>query len=124
MGVPSPRGRLVLGGGLLGGVPGGDPPDGYCFGRYASYWNEFLFIDLCQKNFTLCMWNHVMEFVSTKMTTKIFSSIFSFPTEICMQIFKYSKDYDNKTMFMFVNTCGESCMHLKKSTSYYRSMFA
>ena len=26
------------------GVPGGDPPpDGYCYGRYASYWNAFLF---------------------------------------------------------------------------------
>ena len=31
-GVPGPR-----------GVPGGDPPDGYCCGRYASYWNAFLF---------------------------------------------------------------------------------
>ena len=31
-------------GGLLpGGVSGGDPPDGYCCGRYASYWNAFLF---------------------------------------------------------------------------------
>ena len=28
---------------LLPGVPGGDPPDGYCCGRYASYWNAFLF---------------------------------------------------------------------------------
>ena len=26
-----------------GGVPGGDPPDGHCCGRYASYWNAFLF---------------------------------------------------------------------------------
>ena len=25
------------------GVPGGDPRDGYCCGRYASYWNAFLF---------------------------------------------------------------------------------
>ena len=25
-----------------GGVPGGDPPDGYCCGRYAAYWNAFL----------------------------------------------------------------------------------
>ena len=24
------------------GVPGGDPPDGYCCGRYASYCNAFL----------------------------------------------------------------------------------
>ena len=29
--------------GLLWGVPGGDPPDGHCCGRYASYWNAFLF---------------------------------------------------------------------------------
>ena len=27
------------------GVPGGDPPDRYCCGRYASYWNAFLFCD-------------------------------------------------------------------------------
>ena len=27
---------------VLGGMPGGDPPDGYCCGRYASYWNAFL----------------------------------------------------------------------------------
>ena len=26
-----------------GGVPGGDPPDGYCSGWYASYWKAFLF---------------------------------------------------------------------------------
>ena len=26
-----------------GGVPGGDPPDGYCCGWYASYWSAFLF---------------------------------------------------------------------------------
>ena len=36
-GVPGPGG--VSG---PGGVPGGDPP-GYCCGRYASYWNAFLF---------------------------------------------------------------------------------
>ena len=30
-GVPAP-----------GGVPGGDPLDGYCCGQYASYWNAFL----------------------------------------------------------------------------------
>ena len=31
------------GGSGSGGVPGGDPPeDGYCCGRYASYWNAFL----------------------------------------------------------------------------------
>ena len=37
-GEPAPgRWCLVLGG------PGGDPPDGYCCGRYVSYWNAFLF---------------------------------------------------------------------------------
>ena len=30
-------------GGLLRGVAGGNPPDGYSCGRYASYWNAFLF---------------------------------------------------------------------------------
>ena len=48
---------LVLGGGawsqggsgpggcLVRGVPGGDPlPDGYCYGRYVSYWNAFLLV--------------------------------------------------------------------------------
>ena len=45
-------GDLVLGGMLKGRVwsrgvpaprgPGGDSPDGYCCGRYASYWNAFL----------------------------------------------------------------------------------
>ena len=25
-----------------GGVPGGDPPDGHCCGRYVSYRNAFL----------------------------------------------------------------------------------
>ena len=39
-GVPAPGGLVLLGG------PGGDPPDGYCCGRYASYWNAFLFIVL------------------------------------------------------------------------------
>ena len=44
-GVPGPGGCLVLGGGLVWsrGVPGGDPPDSHCRGRYASYWNAFLF---------------------------------------------------------------------------------
>ena len=45
------RGRSALGGGVCSGgrvpAPGGhgDPPeaDGYCCGRYASYWNAFLF---------------------------------------------------------------------------------
>ena len=29
-----------------GGVPGGDPPDGYCCGRYASFWNAFLLVNV------------------------------------------------------------------------------
>ena len=36
--------RRVSAPGEGGGVSGGDPPDGYCCGRYASYWNAFLFI--------------------------------------------------------------------------------
>ena len=56
-GVPAPRGVpglercLVLGGGCLlqgGAALGGclveTPRDGYCRGRYASYWNAFLFL--------------------------------------------------------------------------------
>ena len=56
-GVPGPRGGLVRGGCLVPGRgvwsrgvpdPGGgawwrSPRDGYCCGRYASYWNAFLF---------------------------------------------------------------------------------
>ena len=40
------QGCLVLGGGgcLVLGVTGGEPPDGYCCGRYASYWNVLLLI--------------------------------------------------------------------------------
>ena len=59
--VSAPGGYLVPGGPLPGGrclamgrsaprwgacswgVPGRDPPDGYCCGRCASYWNAFLF---------------------------------------------------------------------------------
>ena len=33
---------LVLGGVCSRVVPGGDPPESYCCGRYASYWNAFL----------------------------------------------------------------------------------
>ena len=36
-------GGACSGGSGPGGVPGGDPPDSYCCGRYASYWNAFLF---------------------------------------------------------------------------------
>ena len=40
-------GGLVPGGTCSGAVPSGDPPrDGYCCGRYASYWNAFLLLDL------------------------------------------------------------------------------
>ena len=42
-GVPGPGGCLVPGG-------CGDPPrDGYCCGRYASYWNAFLFLKCAPK---------------------------------------------------------------------------
>ena len=62
---PQPRGKLrdiwsggclVQGGAcsrgcLLWGVPGGDPPppNGYCCGWYASYWNAFLFMNSLKK---------------------------------------------------------------------------
>ena len=39
-GAWSPWG-LVQGSLVPVGVPGGDTPDGYCCGRYASYWNAF-----------------------------------------------------------------------------------
>ena len=39
--VSAPVGCLVRGSAPRG-VPGGDPPVGYCCGRYASYWNAFL----------------------------------------------------------------------------------
>ena len=43
-GVPAPGGGCLLPGGR---GPGGDSPrDGYCCGRYASYWNGFFFIFL------------------------------------------------------------------------------
>ena len=38
------RGGCLVRWGCARGVPGGDTPrDGYCCGRYASYWNAFLF---------------------------------------------------------------------------------
>ena len=42
-------GSLSMGGGwfLFGGCLDGDPPCGHCTGRYASYWNAFLF-KLCK----------------------------------------------------------------------------
>ena len=42
MGVPAPGG-LLPGGACLGGCLVETPQDGYCCGRYASYWNAFLF---------------------------------------------------------------------------------
>ena len=51
-GVPAAEGCLLLGGSAAGGVsaPRGclveTPRDGYCCGRYASYWNAFLLISL------------------------------------------------------------------------------
>ena len=41
-GVSAPGGCVCSRGSTRGVVPGGDPPDGYCCGRYASYWNAFL----------------------------------------------------------------------------------
>ena len=57
-GVPGPggawsRGVPGPGGAWSRGVPGGDPPppDGYCCGWYASYWNAFLCsVQPCCKN--------------------------------------------------------------------------
>ena len=39
--------------GLLPGVPGGDPQDGYCCRRYASYWNAFLFLGFKVRRYRL-----------------------------------------------------------------------
>ena len=41
-GVCSRGGGLLPGEVSAPGGPGGDPPDGYCYGRYASYLNAFL----------------------------------------------------------------------------------
>ena len=41
-GVPAPRGAL-----------GGPPRDGYCCGRYASYWNAFLFKPVVKENYVM-----------------------------------------------------------------------
>ena len=45
-GVSGPGGAWSWGGAWFQGVPGpgGVGRDGYCCGRYASYWNAFLFI--------------------------------------------------------------------------------
>ena len=45
------QGGACLVGCLVGGVPGGDPPDGYCCRFYASYWNGFLFCNIFAKNY-------------------------------------------------------------------------
>ena len=48
-GMPGPRGCLVPGGGGIPACTEADPPfperDGYCCGRYASYWNAFLLLE-------------------------------------------------------------------------------
>ena len=49
-GVPAPRGCLVPGGCLVETPP---RRDGYCCGRYASYWNAFLFLFLISLLFLL-----------------------------------------------------------------------
>ena len=41
-GVPSPGGCLLPGGSGPRECLVETPPDGYCCGRYASYWNVFL----------------------------------------------------------------------------------
>ena len=53
-GVPDLGGCLVPGGCLVGGLVE-TPPDGYCCGRYASYWNAFL----------LCQTFHIATYVRT-----------------------------------------------------------
>ena len=60
----SPGGCLLLGGSAPGGVVvGGDPStplDGYCCGRYASYWNAFLLLSL---NYTLRFQTNMCPYV-------------------------------------------------------------
>ena len=56
-GVPPSWGCLFLGGACSRGVPGGDPPDGYCCGRYASYWNAFSFFLHAHFSHTDCVQN-------------------------------------------------------------------
>ena len=55
------RGSLVPEGGWCL-IPGRGlvetPPDGYCCGRYASYWNAFLFYFIVAAVFQLCRTNH------------------------------------------------------------------
>ena len=59
-------GCLLLGGACSGGcllrgvwsrgVAWWRPPHGYCCGRYASYWNTFLFLNLCLPQILLSSW--------------------------------------------------------------------
>ena len=76
-GVPGPRGVPSLRGTGSGG-PGGDPPDGYCCGRYASYWNAFLLffilrVSLNESNIS----NIGCGFTSERDQTVIMKVIFS-----------------------------------------------
>ena len=64
-GVPGPRGGACSWG---EGVPGGDPPDGYCCGRYASYWNAFLLSLLISS----CLLSHYIFFRKSKDSKQIF----------------------------------------------------
>ena len=55
LGGIGPRGvssGALIPGGSARGMPLGDPPDGYCCGRYTSYWNAFLFVIAWTEEFT------------------------------------------------------------------------
>ena len=65
-GVAAPGGGLVGGGACSGGclvrgVPGGDPPDGYCCGRYPSFWNAFLLPRFFENYFQLFLRKAVLS---------------------------------------------------------------
>ena len=49
-GVNGPGGMHGPGGRVLGGLVETTSPDGYCCGRYASYWNAFLLVFLMKGN--------------------------------------------------------------------------
>ena len=70
------KGVPALGGACSRGC--GDPPtnDGYCCGRYASYWNAFLF----HKVFSLC-WFEISLFIML-----LLNSIFTFKEKSIMTI--------------------------------------
>ena len=75
-GVPVPggvssRGSLVWGASGPRGVsapggPGGDPPDGYCCGRYASYLNAFLLWFYSKNRFHLISLKSISERLTSK----------------------------------------------------------